>query len=192
MTAAGWIAIVVLAAALVWLGLALAGLVREQAALRARVEELESRSDPVSFAEGLPIGGQAPAWSITTADGDVVTSRSVAGRRHLVLFADADCLACEDVVPEVVRAAERGALPQAVIVGRGDPSSLPSSWRSVSAGVERGREVSEAFDVDVSPYVFVVDDGGGVVARGGVVDLRDVERLVAAGRDITIVREADG
>ena len=192
MTVAGWLAMAVLAAALLWLGLALVGLLREQAALRARVEELESRDAPVPLGEGLSIGRRAPTWSITTPGGDVVTSRSLAGARHLVLFADADCRACDDVVPEVVRESASGVLPPAVIVGRGEPSSLPSSWRSPTAGVEHDRDVSTAFDVDVSPFVFVVDDSGAVVARGGVVDVRGVEELVAAGRDITIVRDADG
>jgi hypothetical protein len=37
-----------------------------------------------------------------------------------------------------------------------------------------------------------VDDGGAVVASGGAIQLGDVEDLVAAGRDITIVRDAGG
>ena len=192
MTATGWVVVAVLAAALVWLGLALVGLLRQQTALRARVEALELLSEPMSLGEGLPIGRRVPPWSVTTPAGDVVTDRSFTGTRHLLVFADADCRACDDVVPDVVLASERGALPPAVIVGRGEPSSVPPAWRSPTAGVEHGRDVSSAFDVDVSPYVFVVDDDGAVVARGGVVDLRGVEQLVAAGREITIVREADG
>jgi phosphoribosylformimino-5-aminoimidazole carboxamide ribonucleotide (ProFAR) isomerase len=38
--------------------------------------------------------------------------------------------------------------------------------------------------------VFVIDEGGAIVARGGVADLRDVEALVEAGRGITIVGDA--
>jgi hypothetical protein len=192
MTAGGWLVIAALAVVVVWLGLALAGLVRAHAVLRVRVDELESASHPVSLGEGLPLGRQAPAWTITTPEGETVTAASVEGRRHLLVFADPDCRACDELVPEVARASAGGALPATVIVGRGDASAIPAAWRSSTVGVERGTDVSDAFNVDVSPYVFVVDDAGAVVASGGARRLRDVEHLVAAGGDITVVRGADG
>ena len=43
--------------------------------------------------------------------------------------------------------------------------------------------MSEAYGVDVSPFVFVIDEGGSVVARGGAVTLDDV---------LALVREAEG
>jgi hypothetical protein len=191
MTVVGWAVVAVLSAATVWLGLALVALMREQAALRSRLEQLESREAPLSLGAGLPVGRRVPPWAITTPEGELITSASVADTRHLLVFADADCRACADLVPEVVGASARGALPPAVIVGRGDAHGLPASWRSPTTGVEHAHDVSDALDVDVSPYVFVVD-AGAIVAHGGAVELRDVERLVAAGRDITIVGEADG
>jgi len=189
-TAVGWIAIGVLVLAVGWLGLALVGLVREQAALRARVDHLEAAAAPLHLDSGLAVGRRAPTWSITTPSGEVVTSASLAGRRHVLVFADADCRACDGLVPGVVRASTQGALPPVVIVGRGDAASMPASWRAATAGVEHDDEMSVAFDVEVTPHVFVVDDGGAVVAQGGAVDLRDVEELVTAGSEITIVRDA--
>jgi hypothetical protein len=190
MTLAGWLVVAALATVVAWLGLALVGVVREQSALRARIQDLESGTTPTRLDAGLAVGRRAPGWSITTPSGDVVTSGSVAGERHLLVFADADCRACASLVPSVVRASAEGALPPAVIIGRGDAAATPSSWRNATSGVERDGEVSAAFDVDVSPHVFVVDDGGVVVAQGGVVDLHDVEVLVAAARGITIVDDA--
>jgi hypothetical protein len=191
MTLAGWLIVAALATVVAWLGLALIGVVREQSALRARVEGLESASTPTRLDAGLAVGRRAPDWSIAAPSGDVVTSSSVAGERHLLVFADADCSACESLVPNVVQASAEGILPPVVIIGRGNAAATPSSWRNATSGVERDGEVSAAFDVDVSPHVFVVDDGGVVVAQGVVVDLHDVEVLVAAGRGITIVDDAD-
>jgi hypothetical protein len=191
MTLAGWLIVAALAMVVAWLGLALIGVVRAQSALRARVEDLESASTPTRLGAGLAVGRRAPDWSITAPSGDAVTSASVAGERHLLVFADADCRACDSLVPSVVHASAEGALPPAVIIGRGDAAGIPSSWRNATSGVERDGEVSATFDVDVSPHVFVVDDEGVVVAQGGVVDLHDVEVLVAAGRGITIVDDAD-
>ena len=105
MSAAGWILAALLGVALVWLGLALAGAVRELATLRERVEALEGAAGPIHLDGGLPIGSPEPAWSLTAPDGALVTSSLLGGRRHLVVFADAECRACDEVVPAVVRAA---------------------------------------------------------------------------------------
>jgi hypothetical protein len=192
MTALGWAVTAVLVVGLVWLGLAMAGLMRAHAALRARVEELEGRAVHATLAEGLPLGRQAPPWSIETSAGDVVTSESVAGRRHLLVFADPDCRACDELLPELARASGDRVVPPAVIVGRGDAAAIPPSWRSATVGVEHDRDVSDAFEVDVSPFLFVVDEGGAIVSSGAVTNIADVRELVEAGEEITIVRGADG
>ena len=197
MSAVGWVVAAVLGVALVWLGLALAGAVRELAALRERVEALEGAAGPIHLDGGLPIGSPEPAWSLTAPDGALVTSSLLGGRRHLVMFADAECRACDEVVPAVVRAAAAGALPPTALVGRGRPDATPAGWRAddparVVAGVERDREVSDAFRVEVSPHVFVIDEGDAVVAQGGAGSLADVEALVRGARGIQIVPGATG
>ena len=55
------------------------------------------------------------------------------------------------------------------------------------SGASGADEVSEAFGVDVSPFVFVVDEGGSVVARSGVATLDDVLRLVRDAEGVRIV-----
>jgi hypothetical protein len=197
MSVAGWIVAAVLCVALIWIGLALAGAVRELAALRERVDALEGAAAPIHLDGGLPIGSAEPSWSVTAPDGAVVASSALAGRRHLVVFADADCRACDELVPAVVRAAAAGSLPPLALVGRGRPEATPSSWRAddparVVAGVEAAREVSDAFRVDASPHVFVIDEGDAVVAQGGALTLADVEALVRGADGIRIVGAAGG
>jgi hypothetical protein len=43
----------------------------------------------------------------------------------------------------------------------------------------------------VSPHLFVIDEGGAIVAQGGAATLADVETLVREGRGIQVVREAE-
>jgi hypothetical protein len=191
MTVPGWVLLGTSTAVVVWLALALVGVVRELAALRSRVDELEAAT-PVRVGEGLGVGRRAPGWAITTPDGAEVRSEALAGERHLLVFADADCRACDELVPDVVAAATERAVPATTVIGRGDPTMLPPSWRTPTSGIDRADVVSEAFHVDVTPYVFVVDEGGVIVAQGGATDLRDVERMVAAADAITILGEADG
>jgi hypothetical protein len=192
MSAAALIAVCVLLVAVIWLGLALIGAVREMAELRDRIDALEgSGASPVHLGGGLAVGTLAPAWSIVTPEGRIASSSAFEGRRHLLVFADATCRACDDVVPELVAAAGRGTVPPLAVIGRGDAEATPEPWRAadvrVRIGSEQGNEVSEVFGVDVSPFVFVVDEGGAVVARSGVATLDDVLRLVRDAEGVRIV-----
>jgi hypothetical protein len=186
-----------LAAVVLWLAFALAGAVRELAALRGRVAALEEESGPVHLADGLPAGAAAPSWQLTGRDGAAASSSAMRGKRHLVLFADADCRACDALVPEVIDAASNDRLIPTVIVGRGEASATPAAWAPadgrVIVGVEQGAEVSEAFRTEVSPHAFVIDEGGFVAAQGGPLTLDDVRAMIADAEGVRIVTgAADG
>ena len=193
-----WVAVSLLALALLWLGFALAGAVRELAALRDRVAALEADdAGTVHLADGIPIGSTAPSWRLTAADGGEIASGSMRGVRHVVLFADADCRACDELVPDVIDAAGLDRLPPVVIVGRGAVDASPAAWAPrpgrVVVGVERDAEVSEAFGTEVSPHAFVIDEGGFVSAQGGPRSLAEVHALVSEADGLRIVSgAADG
>ena len=192
MSAPAWLAVGALLVAVVWLGLALVGAVRELGTLRGRVDALEAAGAPTTQLEtGLAVGAAAPAWTIATPGGGAASSSSFEGLRHLLVFADATCRACDDLVPAVIAAASRGTVPPLAVIGRGDAAATPGPWRAadvrVRIGSERGDEVSEAYGVDVSPSVFVIDEGGSVVARGGAVTLDDVLGLVREAEGVRIV-----
>ena len=172
MTALGWVAVAVLGAATLWLGLAMMGAVRELEVVRERIDLLERGA--VRVAEGLPVGSPAPAWEIATRDG-VVSSAMFAGRRHVLVFADAGCGACEDLVPAVMRAAEDGSLPPSVVIDRADAGAAGAAT---------------AFRVEAVPHVVVLDEGGSIVAQGGAADVGDVRALIEDAAGIRVV--ADG
>jgi hypothetical protein len=186
MTPIGWIVVAVLAAALVWLVFAMVGLTREVAALRDEVHAIAR--GPIELGGGLPVGSVPPPWSIETDDG-TLRSSSFIGSRHVIVFADPDCATCTSLVPEIVGATGHGDLPPVVVVGR-DGDVLPPAWTGpgVLAGVENERDVSDAFQVDVSPHVFVLDEEGAVVGQGGATTASDVRTLVADAQGIRIVR----
>src|SRR5207247_1089329 len=145
---------------------------REIGELRGRVVALEAlEASPAHLAGGLAVGAPAPAWTIATPGGGVASSSAFQGRRHLLVFADATCRACDDLVPAVIAAASRGTVPPLAVIGRGDAASTPGPWRAadvrVRIGSERGNQVSEAYRVDVSPFVFVIDEGGAVSRSAG-------------------------
>jgi hypothetical protein len=191
MSLIGWIVVVLLFALVLWLGFALIALIRTKAGLRARIEDLEASIAPIRLDGGLPVGRTAPDWEIAATDGGSLAAASLAGTRHVLLFADTSCRACDEVVPAAVAAAAAGALPPVVVIARDEDTELPSAWNGRWTGVEHDGEVSAAFRVDVSPHLFVIDEGGAIVAQGGAATLADVEALVREGRGIQVLREAD-
>ena len=191
MSLLGWVVVALVFALVLWLGFALIALIRTQAGLRARIEDLEAAIMPIQLEGGLPVGRTAPDWEIGTPDGGSLAAASLAGTRHVLLFADTSCRACDDLVPAAVQAAANGTLPPVVVIAREDDAAMPASWAGRWTGVEQGDEVSEAFHVDVSPHLFVIDEGGAIVAQGGAATLADVEALVREGRGIHVLREGD-
>jgi hypothetical protein len=190
MSLAGWIAVALLLALVLWLGFAMIALIRTQAGLRARIEDLEASIGPIQLDGGLPVGRAVPDWHIETADGGSLGAASLAGTRHVLLFADTTCRACDDVVPEAVAAAAAGTLPPVVVIARAEDAAMPASWAGPRTGVEHGGDVSDAFHVDVSPHLFVIDEGGAILAQGGATTVADVEALVREGRGIQVLPEA--
>lgn len=190
MSLIGWIAVAMLFAFVLWLGFALIALVRTQAGLRARIEDLEASIAPIRLEGGLPVGRSAPDWAIATADGGSLAAASLAGTRHVLLFADTSCGACDDLVPAAVEASTNGSLPPVVVIAREDDTPMPASWAGRWTGVEQGDDVSEAFRVEVSPHVFVIDEGGAIVAQGGAATLADLEGLVRESRGIQVLPES--
>jgi hypothetical protein len=189
MSLLGWIVVALLFAFVLWLGFALIALIRTQAGLRARIEDLEASIAPIPLVGGLPVGRSAPDWEIAAAGGGPLAASSLAGTRHVLLFADTSCRACDDLVPAAVEASANGALPPVVVIAREDDAPLPAPWGGRWTGVEQGDEVSDAFQVDVSPHLFVIDEGGAIVAQGGAATLADVEALVREGRGIQVLPE---
>jgi hypothetical protein len=187
MSLVGWAVVAVLFVVVLWLGFALIALIRTQAGLRARIEDLESTIAPIRLEGGLPVGRTAPDWEIATVDGGSLAAASLTGTRHILLFADTSCRACDDVVPAAVAAAEEGALPPVVVVAREGDAMMPASWAGRWTGVEHGDEVSEAFGVEVSPHLFVIDEGGAIVAQGGAASIDDVEALVREAAGIQVL-----
>jgi hypothetical protein len=190
MSLIGWIAVGLLFVLVLWLGFALIAMIRTQAALRARIEDLEASTAPIRSFGGLAVGRTAPDWQIAAVDGGSLSAGAFAGTRHILLFADTSCRACDDVVPPAVTAAEAGTVPPVVVIAREDDVAIPASWTGRWTGVEHNDEVSDVFHVEVSPHLFVIDEGGAIVAQGGAATLADVEALVREGRGIQVLPEA--
>jgi hypothetical protein len=192
-----WIALVVVVLAMAFLGLALAGVVRRLDDLRREVEDLRrEHAGPVDLAyplAGLPVGSAAPSFDAPREVGGRFSSSDLGGSAHLVVFADPTCEACDALVPDLLTAAEAGAVPPTLIVGRSG-SAWPAGWMPAAEAQDRvgvvrdeGGRIARAFASDFSPHVFVVDEGGSVTAQGPAGSLAAVHALLRDAEGIRII-----
>jgi hypothetical protein len=183
-----WILVAALAAIVGWLLLALHGADRTIAELRGAAAE-----DVVHVSSGLAAGSRAPTFEAWAATGGRFDASELSGLRHLMLFADPACVSCVELVPEVLTAAARRALPLVVVVSQGSFGDQPEAWRRTDRSrlvIEEGTSVTDAFEVDVTPTAFVIDEGGWVVAGGPVRSVGEVIDLARDAEGVRIVGEA--
>jgi peroxiredoxin/uncharacterized membrane protein YphA (DoxX/SURF4 family) len=125
--------------------------------------------------EGLPVGSQAPGFTLSGLHGETLTLDSLrtSGKPVMLLFTDPDCGPCNALLPEIGQwQAEHAAKLTLALVSRGDPGdnrTKASEHGLTSVLVQQDWEVSQAYQVNGTPSaVLVRPDGtiGGPVAGG--------------------------
>jgi hypothetical protein len=190
MTWASTVVLIALSAIIGFLGLALSGAVRSLEELRQRLEKLE-RDDIVKPRAGLALGTRAPEIEGPMPDGRRFRSESLAGRRHLVALADPGCRGCDELIPASFSVARERRIP-AVVVIRG--RSVPTHWAvhrpeegMATLVLDPDGRVADEYASGFTPHVFVVDEGGFIVANGPAADLSDVLGLLGESEELQVV-----
>jgi hypothetical protein len=177
-TAVLWIAVAVLSSAVIFLLLALSGATRTVASLKRSLDG-NGADDVIRLRSGLAVGTEAPVIKSASA--------VMSGRRHLVVFADPDCSACEMLIPPLLTSA--GHIP-VLLVGRSE-NGWPERWLPAAGGdvvvFDPDEHIADAYAVGFTPHVFVVDEGGSISAQGPADSVEMVERLVREGAGIKII-----
>jgi hypothetical protein len=192
-----WIAAGLSILIVAFLALVLAGVVRRLEELRGEVEELRRTQIVASDVDhpegGLAVGAAAPSFEAALEGGGHLSSSDLEGTTHLVVFADPSCTACDELVPDLLRAASAAEIPPAVVVGEAGrvwPARwMPEPGTEDRAGVVRdeGGRIASAFGSHFSPHVFVVDEGGSITAQGPAGTLRAVRELLRDAQGIQII-----
>jgi hypothetical protein len=188
MTIAIWIAIALLAIAVGFLALVLAGAIHTLDRLSAELAAIEASADSAEQL-GPVTGSPVPLFSATRRDGSELSSDQLLGTTHALLFAHPGCRPCEDVVSEIAEGQPFDA--PLVLIARDLPERLPKTWDSLARfGAQRvelveepGEEISALFNATVTPYAVVVGPEGRVWAHGVVSHLKDIEGLVGLPGD---------
>jgi hypothetical protein len=177
MTAVLWIAIAVLSSAVIFLFLALTGATRTVASLKRSLDG-NGADDVVRLRSGLAVGSEAPAIQSVSA--------TTSGRRHLMVFADPGCAACETLIPALLTKPNHTPV---VLVGRSG-TGWPERWRPGPGDVvvfDPDERIANAYSVGFTPHVFVVDEGGSIAAQGPADSVEMVERLLREAAGVQII-----
>lgn len=161
-----WIlAFVALWATVVLLGLIVLGTLRR---ILPVIERAEARLAVATSAGpgGLTEGASVPPFTVQSIDGETFTEFDLDDTRTVVLFIGTSCVACERLVDDL----ENGLAPdlgaRLVVVSESAESARRLSGSAdVTVLVDDDRSVAGAFESQIVPHVFVVEDGT-VLASG--------------------------
>ncbi|HZY57747.1 MAG TPA: redoxin domain-containing protein, partial [Rubrobacteraceae bacterium] len=153
-------------------------LLRQNGRLLVRIEALETRlgmggtlpsqngAVPVQPPAGLPVGCQAPAFSLSGLYGETLTLESLRalGRPVMLFFTDPNCGPCNTLLPEIGRWQQEHAEKLTVsLISRDDPEE--NRAKAAEHGLQhvllqKDREVSEAYKAYGTPSAVLVQPDG--------------------------------
>lgn len=159
-------------------------LLRQNGRLLVRVEALEANlgadaaapsTNGTQQAAGLPVGSQAPAFSLEGLHGETLTLKSLrsSGEPVMLLFTDPNCGPCTAMLPEIGRWQEEHANKLTVsLISRGKPEENRAKMGEHGLSrvlLQKDWEVSEAYRVGGTPSAVLVQPDGtiGSAVMGG-------------------------
>ncbi len=168
-------------------------LLRQNGRLLVRIEALEQRvasgeaappeaeGAPQAQPEtGLPVGTEAPAYSLQGLYGETLTLEALRARSRLVmlLFTDPNCGPCTAMFPQIGRWQQEHAEKLTIsLISRGEPEenrAKSSEHGLVNVLLQEDWEISEAYQVAGKPSAVIVEPDGKVASpvSGGPVAQR--------------------
>lgn len=176
-----WIAaFLALAGLTVLIGLLVLGTLRRVAPLLERTEARLAELAPDMTPRGLALGESVPPFEAHRHDGGTFSDADLHGRESLVLFLGVACRACERLIDDL----ERGRVPElgaalVVVTESAEQARRLATEEGVAVVVQRERELSRAFESNVTPHAFVVDAAGAIRGRGTPNDWERLQQLAA-------------
>jgi hypothetical protein len=136
---------------------------------------------------GLGVGSQAPEVArLRMAGRDFALDWGAGGggRGTLVVFGTAGCTLCKKLTPQLNLFADRWAhLVDLIFVERGPlpagPTHDPPNRTQWMYAEDPEGELHRAFDIEATPYAFVVDSSRRVLAKGIVNDVTGLEGVLS-------------
>src|ERR687890_184241 len=168
-------------------------LLRQNGRLLVRLEAVEAtlaegggvvapsaNGTPVHQAEGLPVGSEAPEFSLSGLHGETLTLEALrsSGKPVMALFTDPGCGPCNALLPDVGRWQEEHAKKLTLsLISRGEveENKTKASEHGLSnVLLQKDWEVSESYEVRGTPSAVLISPDGKIASpvAGGVEGIR--------------------
>ncbi len=132
--------------------------------------------------EGPPLGWAPPAINLLDINGSPVTLGGP-GPQQLLLFMSPGCDSCEQILEALPALARNGQLSPYVITDvYPTEAELAFGDRNLAAPIVSAPGVVQRYQVPGTPYAVVADRLGTLRAKGPLVSLEQVERLIDTAR----------
>jgi methylamine dehydrogenase accessory protein MauD len=159
---------IVLWLVVLFLGFLLLGTLRALGLLRWRLEQLEATMPSRLGRSGLKVGKKAPDFTLRSVAGPDVSLHDFAGRRVLLVFTQAGCGPCQQIMPELNRLRERDL--QVLVLNKGEPDET-NKWAAelglrIPVLIQDGLDISKKYEAFATPFAFLIDEKGVVASRG--------------------------
>jgi thiol-disulfide isomerase/thioredoxin len=199
------IAVAVLALFELW---ALAHVLRQNGRLLLRLEAVEASVAGGGAVEapppGLPVGSDAPAFSLTDLVGDTVTTGMLLerGKTLMLLFSEPGCGACDDALAEISQWQRDYSDRLSIVpISRGGVKENRAKSRKYGLRnvlLQADRETAQAYQAEAAPSAVLVKDGRiesslavGVDEIRGLVARATLPPSVSAGDRVPSLRLPD-
>jgi peroxiredoxin len=163
-----FISILVLWALVLLMAWLLLGAVRVLALLRWRVAELEAITPSGVGRSGLRPSKKAPQFTLPNIAGGEIALEHYSGRKLRLVFMQAGCGPCHDIVPELNRLHDAGAV-QVLVIHNGDTEAVRRWFNQnrprFSVAVQDRFNLSGRYEVFATPFAFLIDERGVIAAR---------------------------
>ena|SRR5947209_173050 len=149
---------------------------------------LQQLKDQGSEREGLSIGEKAPAFDYTPVNRSTSASARFEpkGTWSLLVFADPDCVSCQNTLLALERLAPQlEQTMRVLVVTSAEPAQIGAidAFRTASVAISRIRSdmPSRLYRTRVNPFGYLIDPEGMIRARGIVADESSIRKLVRKG-----------
>jgi peroxiredoxin len=164
-----WIASYVLMWLLIgFLGFLLLGTLRALGLLKWRLEQLEATMPSRLGRSGLKPGKKAPDFTLRSVAGPEVSLHDFAGHKVFLVFTQAGCGPCRQIMPELNRL--DGREHQVLVLNKGN-SEETGKWAAdlgvrFPVLVQDGLDISKKYEAFATPFAFLINEKGVVASRG--------------------------
>jgi methylamine dehydrogenase accessory protein MauD len=168
------------------LGFLLLGALRAVDQLRWRLEQLEATTPSRMGRSGLRVGKKAPDFTLPSATGGDVSLQNYAGRKLFLVFTQAGCGPCQQIVPDLNRLHDSGKV-EVLAINKGETEAT-RKWVAEAqvrfpVAMQPAFTVSKRYEVFATPFAFLIDEQGLIASRGIVNSKQQIGFVLDARRN---------